>query len=385
MNKLRFLNNEEYREITARGQKRPIKVETGYEIHHIVPKSLGGNNDISNLTKLTVLEHIQVHYILAELDIPFMKQALLRMLTGSQWVDRLQDEDRKVAFQLMPNLSKYFEKTTQFLIRSRNSKSYKVSMGRKSASLRKKFIYRSEDFQNWFREQQAQGNFLGDAVWEKAVNVYLESVSKTLWDFPEAEEAPKPFRISSRSARARERYIYREDPEFRQWMRSTGKSTGYGKWNSLVRNFLADTGRKLEDYPEFTEKVKGSVDKEHQAQAIRMHRCMRTVRISKEFQDWFRQHRSDRYCARIADVADFLVEKGKVYLDYKETDKVEPVPEGMSKSEERKAKQLYTQNPEFVEWYEYCIQRGKKFVSKYQAVTSYLKSHNLQLPRVIEG
>ena len=44
-----------------------------FEVHHIVPKSLGGSNDKSNLVKLTAREHFIAHCLLA------------RIYGGSQW------------------------------------------------------------------------------------------------------------------------------------------------------------------------------------------------------------------------------------------------------------------------------------------------------------
>ena len=46
-------------------ETRGLQRESGYEIHHIQPRSLGGSNDSSNLVKLTCFEHVIAHYILA--------------------------------------------------------------------------------------------------------------------------------------------------------------------------------------------------------------------------------------------------------------------------------------------------------------------------------
>jgi 5-methylcytosine-specific restriction endonuclease McrA len=44
------------------GKKRKL---IGYkEIHHILPKSLGGSNDKSNLVELTAREHYIVHMLI---------------------------------------------------------------------------------------------------------------------------------------------------------------------------------------------------------------------------------------------------------------------------------------------------------------------------------
>lgn len=53
-----------YEAICARGQIRDI--DSGFERHHVVPRSLGGTNESSNLTKLTYREHFLAHWLLAK-------------------------------------------------------------------------------------------------------------------------------------------------------------------------------------------------------------------------------------------------------------------------------------------------------------------------------
>ena len=47
-------------------ENRDLTHENGYEIHHILPKALGGTNDPSNLVKLTYFEHLVAHYLIAK-------------------------------------------------------------------------------------------------------------------------------------------------------------------------------------------------------------------------------------------------------------------------------------------------------------------------------
>lgn len=51
-------------------ESRPLRskeTEPGYEVHHILPRSLGGNNKKENLIKLTCQEHFIAHRILAKM------------------------------------------------------------------------------------------------------------------------------------------------------------------------------------------------------------------------------------------------------------------------------------------------------------------------------
>lgn len=53
-----------YKQICKRGQSRQINTYT--EQHHIIPKSLGGDNSRSNLTDLTAREHFICHWLLVK-------------------------------------------------------------------------------------------------------------------------------------------------------------------------------------------------------------------------------------------------------------------------------------------------------------------------------
>lgn len=53
-----------YEAICARGQVRAL--DSGFERHHIVPRSLGGTDDASNLTRLSYREHFLAHWLLTK-------------------------------------------------------------------------------------------------------------------------------------------------------------------------------------------------------------------------------------------------------------------------------------------------------------------------------
>ena len=54
-----------YAAITKRGQNRLTESYT--ESHHIIPKSLGGNDDPANITRLTAREHFICHWLLTKI------------------------------------------------------------------------------------------------------------------------------------------------------------------------------------------------------------------------------------------------------------------------------------------------------------------------------
>jgi len=62
------------------------KVPVGYfEKHHILPKSLGGNDDKSNLIKLTAQDHYFAHELLAKIYGGKMSNALWMMTTSKKY------------------------------------------------------------------------------------------------------------------------------------------------------------------------------------------------------------------------------------------------------------------------------------------------------------
>lgn len=84
----------EYVQIVTTGQSEQRTKQkpnnTGYvyyEVHHIVPKSLGGNNKKANLVLLTAKEHFRCHYLLIDFvvgnDRSKMCNALWRMVHGN--------------------------------------------------------------------------------------------------------------------------------------------------------------------------------------------------------------------------------------------------------------------------------------------------------------
>jgi hypothetical protein len=53
--------------VNSRKQIRESKKTVGYELHHIIPKCLGGNNSKDNLVLLTYKEHYIAHHLLIKI------------------------------------------------------------------------------------------------------------------------------------------------------------------------------------------------------------------------------------------------------------------------------------------------------------------------------
>lgn len=79
-----FINNKYFKWYNNIVSNRLINPQSG-EIHHIVPKCMGGTNNNSNLVKLAIREHFICHWILTKCVeprfIPKCSRALLAMST----------------------------------------------------------------------------------------------------------------------------------------------------------------------------------------------------------------------------------------------------------------------------------------------------------------
>jgi len=92
INKIMFIENKYakwYFSIITNAQSRSISPEIKYERHHIIPKSIGGANDPTNLVYLTLHEHILCHRLLVKMlhgDAKYkMKHALFLMAYNSKY------------------------------------------------------------------------------------------------------------------------------------------------------------------------------------------------------------------------------------------------------------------------------------------------------------
>lgn len=70
-----------YETLCSNCKARPLTRECGYEIHHIIPKLLGGKDSKENLVKLSIKEHVFAHRLLVKIypDNLGLKSALFFM------------------------------------------------------------------------------------------------------------------------------------------------------------------------------------------------------------------------------------------------------------------------------------------------------------------
>lgn len=79
-----------YFSIISNAKSRTLSTETYTENHHIIPKSLGGSDDKSNIVALTAREHFICHWLLTKMVTGDYKKAMHWAFHGMSRVSRLQ-------------------------------------------------------------------------------------------------------------------------------------------------------------------------------------------------------------------------------------------------------------------------------------------------------
>lgn len=83
-----------YKKLIEKGKQRGYnkkKINGYHELHHIIPKCLGGSNERSNLVMLTAKEHYIAHKLLCEIypENYHLKIAIERMMSGNDYMNKI--------------------------------------------------------------------------------------------------------------------------------------------------------------------------------------------------------------------------------------------------------------------------------------------------------
>ena len=111
-----------YDTLCERGKERNTDEDEYYEIHHIIPKCMGGTNDKTNLTHLTYREHFLCHWLLHRIYPSHKKlQYAFHVMTLDKYGHRVssytpssrQLEETKLAYISARTGSKHSKETRQ--------------------------------------------------------------------------------------------------------------------------------------------------------------------------------------------------------------------------------------------------------------------------------
>ena len=117
-----------YHGIIDRAQNRTLSEDTYTEKHHIIPRSLGGNDDQDNLVRLTAREHFVCHWLLTKMtdgaNQKKMAYACKRMMHSAGPKQRRYKINGRVYEQLKNNLNEMLknrEFTDEWLTKLKSS------------------------------------------------------------------------------------------------------------------------------------------------------------------------------------------------------------------------------------------------------------------------
>jgi len=113
-----------YEELCQNAKQRNILKETGFEVHHIKPRCLGGNDHKDNLVKLTLREHFIAHKLLVKIypnneDLKFAVRIIFNI--QGKGLNRTAREYEKYRLEAMANFK------DQVIVKDENGKTRKVS------------------------------------------------------------------------------------------------------------------------------------------------------------------------------------------------------------------------------------------------------------------
>ena len=107
-----------YNAITERASNRILDGYT--EKHHVVPRSLGGNNDLTNLVNLTAREHFICHWLLTKMHTGEAKAKMVYALNGMKRSNEFaQRYETAITSRVYENLKKEFSKVHSATMKGR--------------------------------------------------------------------------------------------------------------------------------------------------------------------------------------------------------------------------------------------------------------------------
>lgn len=274
--------------LESHGNFQDIEHEQGYEVHHICPKSLGGDNTRENLVKLSTYDHIVAHYLLA-LAMPcdqtiaalyYVSNAQIKNLSNVEQI-KLEDLEQWSVLRergLKRSVQRRLAKSQSLESRARRKKTcierYGNICGAMHTPERKaKAIKHSLESRN----RLYGDNGAGAMHTKEAVRKSKESLRKTIeeryggkpmvWCHTEEVKqkalesrirkygaanggAMTPEACAKRESGKRRKMTVVRTPEFEQWFQKNYLTSGK-KRSWVVTEFLNEVGRSLNEYEEY--------------------------------------------------------------------------------------------------------------------------------------
>jgi hypothetical protein len=161
-----FINNKYkkwYENIIKNARGREASSDTYYEKHHILPKSLGGNDYKENLVKLTAREHFLVHLLLTKFTTGIFRRNMCFALSSFHRSNKFQKRVFN-SFQYSA-LRKISLETCLHMIKDRNfPKGKDHPMFGKTHSMVAKSKIRQSKFKNGWITPWGKFEYISDAT-----------------------------------------------------------------------------------------------------------------------------------------------------------------------------------------------------------------------------
>ena len=141
-----------YKQIIELAKSRyPLKEYT--ELHHIIPKCLGGTDEQDNLVDLTAREHFLCHWMLVRI---YPKNHKLKYAWNMMCCINEQDHNRYTSYSYKYARENFSKATSEYQKGKRLSEEHKAKLRRPTSDKQKESVSKANASRTWSKESRAK-------------------------------------------------------------------------------------------------------------------------------------------------------------------------------------------------------------------------------------
>lgn len=227
----------------ALSQNRGLKREKGYEIHHILPRSFGGDNSKENLVKLTCFEHILVHYYKA------IETLDNKMIYGfARMIDQNTSKISELESISIKEMEYFAELRAEGLKLGGHFKPVSEETKRKQSEAKRKFLAEHPDWKSptqWEKGHKTwnKGKTYGEETRQKIKEARAKQDMSWRHDWHPSEEAREKMRqshigqVQSEETKEKRRQRNKEltQAKYKRYLEKKEKGQFQGSWNDYQK------------------------------------------------------------------------------------------------------------------------------------------------------
>jgi hypothetical protein len=229
-----------YNQLIERARNRKPEKDGYYERHHIIPKCMGGSNDIDNLVKLTYREHFIAHWLLhretpdnkslaAGFHIMAFGKNMGRAIKerGNDWMpSSRQLEEARIATVSIPHSEETLKKIREANLGRKHSGETKQKI--REANLARKYKYTDEDLKTKqkIREANLGKKWITNGIDNRMVHPDEELPIGWRYGIKHTEEGLKKMREGARDNSGK---LHSEETKQKIGKANLGNTYGLGK------------------------------------------------------------------------------------------------------------------------------------------------------------